>query len=176
MRIIISGFAGIGKTTLQKKFPNVIDLESSDYKWVYDDSNTESLDKEQRKGVTNRKQNPLWPINYVEEIIKKSLEYDIVLISQDLDMRNALKDSGAKYYVCFPKKECKDDFIKRYKDRGNNERFISLVSENFEKWIDALMIEDNKLIMEPGEYLEDTLVRYQMINQNPEIGFQKKID
>ena len=175
MGIIISGFAGIGKTTLQKKYKGVIDLESSDYKWIYDD-NIENIDKEQRKGVTNRKQNPLWPLNYVEDIIRKSYEYDIVLISQDLDMRNALKETSSKYYVCFPKKECKSDFIKRYKDRGNNERFINLVSENFENWIDALMSEDNKIIMDKGEYLEDTLTRYGFINNNPEIVFQKKKD
>lgn len=31
--LIIAGFAGIGKTTLAKKYKNVIDLESSIYKW-----------------------------------------------------------------------------------------------------------------------------------------------
>ena len=71
-----------------------------------------------------------------------------------------MRDNKCKYYVCFPKKECKDEYIERYKNRGNNEKFISLVSENFESWIDALMNEENKLIMEPGEYLEDTLNRY----------------
>ncbi len=160
MGIIISGFAGIGKTTLQKNNKDVIDLESSDYKWIYLDNDTKSMNKEERKGATNRIQNPMWPINYVREIIKKASEYDIVLISQDLEVRECLRDNKCKYYVCFPKKECKNEYIERYKNRGNNEKFISLVSENFESWIDALMNEENKLIMEPGEYLEDTLNRY----------------
>ncbi len=166
MGIIISGFAGIGKTTLQKNNPSVIDLESSDYKWIYQDENTESMDKEMRKGVTNRVKNPLWPLNYVKDIIEKSNEYEIVLISQDKDKRDCLKENNCEYYVCFPKKECKQDFINRYKSRGNNEKFIELVSQNFDDWIDALMDEKNKIIMEPGEYLEDTLNRYKMINKN----------
>lgn len=169
MGIIISGFAGIGKTTLQRSNVNVIDLESSDYKWIYQDEDTESMDKEKRKGVTNRVKNPLWPLNYVKDIIKKSKIYEIVLISQDKDMRDCLKENNCKYYVCFPKKECKEDFINRYKNRGNNEKFIELVSQNFENWIDALMDEENKIIMEPGEYLEDTLIRYQSIDNNIKI-------
>ena len=36
---------------------------------------------------------------------------------------------------------------------------------NFESWIEAAEKEDNKLIMEPGEYLEDTLKRYKQLNK-----------
>ena len=166
MGIIISGFAGIGKTTLQKKYPNVIDLESSDFKWIYDDEDTKQMDKEKRKGVANRIQNPEWPLNYVKEIMQKVNEYDIVLTSQDFDLRQCLRDNICEYYACFPTKECKEEYIKRYTDRGNNEKFITLVSQNFESWIDALMSEEKKIIMEPGEYLEDTLVRYSILSKS----------
>lgn len=33
--VIISGFGGVGKTTLAKKYKNVIDLESSPFKYDY---------------------------------------------------------------------------------------------------------------------------------------------
>lgn len=167
--LIISGFAGIGKTTLEQKYSNVIDLESSDFKWIYSDENTQNMNKERRKGTTNRTQNPLWPLNYIKEIIQKSSEYDIVLISQDKDMRDCLKENGCSYIVCFPKKECKQEFIQRYIERGNNEKFISLVSSNFDTWIDALMDEDNKIIMEPSEFLEDTLNRYGILKKTTQV-------
>ena len=32
--LIISGFGGVGKTTLAKKYKNVIDLESSNYQYI----------------------------------------------------------------------------------------------------------------------------------------------
>ena len=56
--IIIAGFAGIGKTTLAKKYKNVIDLESSLYK--YDNIGLEGIPVEQRKG-TIRNPNKDWP-------------------------------------------------------------------------------------------------------------------
>ena len=174
MGIIISGFAGIGKTTIDEKWPNIIDLESSDYKWNYENIKTEFMNKEKRKGIANRSPNPSWPKNYIKKIIEKAKEYDIVLISQDLEARECLKENGYSYYVCFPTKECKQQFIERYKNRGNNNKFISLINENFERWIDALMAEDNKLIMKPGEYLEDTLIRYKIISKKPAIILKRK--
>ena len=167
--LIISGFAGIGKTTLQQNYTNVIDLESSDFKWIYPNQDIQNMDKETRKAISTRVQNPLWPLNYVKEIVQKSQEYDIVLISQDKDMRDCLKEYGYSYMVCFPKKECKSDFIQRYIARGNNEKFISLISSNFESWIDALMDEDNKIIMAPGEFLEDTLDRYGILKKKSKV-------
>ena len=44
--LIIAEFAGVGKTTLAKKYKNVIDIESSPYKWDYsgmDITNLENL-------------------------------------------------------------------------------------------------------------------------------------
>lgn len=164
--LVISGFAGIGKSTLQERYTNVIDLESSDFKWIYLDEETEKMDKESRKGVSNRIKNPIWPLNYVREIIKKTSEYDIVLVSQDKEVRDCLMENSVSYIVCFPKKDCKEEFIQRYINRGNNDCFISLISSNFEIWIDALMEEEtNKIIMEPGEFLEDTLFRYGILKK-----------
>jgi len=50
---IISGFAGIGKTTLALKKQDIIDLESSDFKWRYSDDETANMNKENRKGIEN---------------------------------------------------------------------------------------------------------------------------
>mgnify|MGYP006070278029 FL=1 len=71
--IIIAGFAGVGKTTLA----NVIDLESSIYKW--DNTGLENIPVEARKG-TKRNQNKEWPLNYINEIKKQVELYDIVLV------------------------------------------------------------------------------------------------
>ena len=150
---IICGFAGIGKTYVGLNCPNVIDLESSDFKWQY----LMDVDKEKRKGIDEKIKNPNWPNNYVDKIIEKQKEYDYVLISLDLDVRKLLKEKGYSYIVCFPNKEDKSKFLARYKKRGNNDKFISNISLNYEKWIDDLMLEENKIILKSGQYLEDVL-------------------
>ncbi len=43
------------------------------------------------------------------------------------------------------------------------------ISSNFEIWIDVLMDEDNKIIMESGEFLEDTLDRYGILKKNSKV-------
>ncbi len=35
--ILIGGYKAIGKSTLAKKYPNVIDVESSNYEYIVDD-------------------------------------------------------------------------------------------------------------------------------------------
>lgn len=45
--LIIAGFAGVGKTTLEVKYKNVINLESSIYKW--DNTGLEDIPVEARK-------------------------------------------------------------------------------------------------------------------------------
>ena len=67
--IIIAAFATCGKTYLGKKYKNVIDLESSSYK--YDNTEIINIPPEERKGTIRRK-NPNWPNNYYNAI-----EYNI---------------------------------------------------------------------------------------------------
>ena len=67
---IISAFPGIGKTTLAKEHHSVIDLESSNYKWLDIDSN---LPIEQRKGMS-KTLNPNFPENYIRDIVSLARE------------------------------------------------------------------------------------------------------
>lgn len=167
MSIIISGFPGVGKTTLQKSHSNVIDLESYDFKWLQQYKSTDTSCKEQMEGAHNRIYNRLWPLNYVKEIIKKTSEYDIVLISQEHEMLNCLKENGINYIVCFPMKQCKDEYIKRYINREDDADFLSLVNVNYDVWIDELMNEENKIIIGPQEFLSDALYRFNILQKVP---------
>lgn len=163
--IIVSGFAGIGKTTVEKKYPGrVIDMESSDFKWIYGDSQTENMEKEARKGIDNKRANPKWPANYVEAIKKVAEEFDVVLVSQQDDVRALLEQNGIEYVLVFPSLECKQEYLGRYILRGNQQTFVKLMKANFEKWIQNLMLcPQQKFIMQPGEHLEDVLKKNNII-------------
>ena len=154
---IICGFAGIGKTTLAEKYKNVVDLESSAYKWIYEED-VSNLSYEERKGLSNRKLNPAWPENYVIDIIGNGDTNNVVLTSMDKEVRDTLTKWGCKYYVAYPDISSKDSYIERYRSRGNNEAFIKKISENFENWIEDLYEEPYKIILRGDDFLEDALL------------------
>lgn len=127
--LIIAGFAGIGKTTLAKKYKNVIDLESSTYKW--DNTGLENVPVEQRKG-TLRNPNPNWPHNYIEEIKKQSLYYDIVLVWIHPDVLEIYDKNNIDYVLCYPDKSALNIYEKRYQERGNNKEYINKVINTYD--------------------------------------------
>lgn len=164
---VISAFAGVGKTTLSQKYPELVcDLESSDFQWIYDDiKEIKLISKEERKGIIYKKLNPKWPMNYMEAINENSKKYKIVLISQQNELRDFLEEQGVAYILCFPKKECKEEYVARYQLRGNHPNFIQLMKDNFDNWIDLLYQEkEEKIILSKGEYLMDKIQELDMLN------------
>ena len=74
--IVIAGFATCGKSILGKKYKNVLDLESSVYRYK---SYNNKLSVEQNKG-TRREENGDWPQNYYDAICEAINDYDVVLV------------------------------------------------------------------------------------------------
>ena len=117
--IVIAGFAGIGKTSLAKKYSNVIDLESSPYK--YDYSSTIIDDIEKVKGEKNRSLNKDFPLNYIKAIKSAIENYDIVLVWIHPEEVLPYYDKyGIDYYLCFPNKEALFEYETRFINRGNS--------------------------------------------------------
>lgn len=141
---IISGFPGIGKSYLFKnnKHLKVIDSDSSNFSWL-------------EEGVRN----PDFPQNYIEHIKSCIGEYDIVLVSSHSVVRKALQDNDIKYAVYYPSIHSKETYLDRYKERGNSENFISLIAENWDKWIKEIEEETFplKVEMNHNKYLSDCI-------------------
>ncbi|WP_304393266.1 hypothetical protein [uncultured Clostridium sp.] len=169
--MIVSAFAGVGKTTLAKKYnKDVIDLESGNFKWL-ENGNTEAT-----KGDNKRTQNPRYPINYLEAIKKANSEYKVVLISQHEVIRKCLDAVKLDYTVVYPDISMKQEFIERYQKRGNNEKFINLIISNWEKWISDLdkINNHNKIILQKGQYLEDYIDVLGLVENKEEIVEENK--
>ena len=122
---IILGFPGVGKSFCKEHF------KGTDIKIL--DSDSSEFPKSD------------FPNNYIKHIretIQKNI-VDIMFISSHKDVRKAIFNdnfimSRAAIYICYPDKKLKEDFIDRYKKRGNNEKFIKLISDNWETWIDEI--------------------------------------
>ena len=153
---VIAGFAGIGKTTIAKKYKNVCDLDSTNYNW--DNTEYKDFTEEQLKGL-HRNPNPLWPENYINEIKTKMQEYDILFVKSNPAMLKIYDKENIAYKICYPCKEALDEYIERYASRGNNIEYITHTISSYDlkvqKWNEN---PNEKIILKNNETLESYLL------------------
>ena len=147
--ILIAGFGAIGKTAVSKKYNNVMDLESSSFKYIIDDE-LKKLNPEERKGLKSRKLNKEFPDNYYNEIIKDLEVYEIVLISMHNEIIDLLEENNINYYVVYPEE-----------NRGNKDDFLNGVKDAYYRLYPRKC--KNIIWMKKGEYLEDILIRNNLL-------------
>ena len=152
--ILIGGFKAIGKSTLAKKYSNVIDLESSNFEYLMDEK-LKRIPVEQRKGLKNRKKNPDWPLNYYNELISNLKKNHIVLFANKTEVVELLNENNIDYYIVWPEENMLDEIIERSKKRGNNEEFISEITNAYYRYYPKE--NDNVHWLKRGQYLEDVL-------------------
>lgn len=109
---IICGFAGIGKSCAAKELVGVIDLESTPF-------------------------NKDWE-TYARVAKHMADNGYTVLLSCHKELRQLLLDKKINFATVFPAStipktvvDSKSIFLKRYRDRGNTEQFIDLMSNNW---------------------------------------------
>jgi shikimate kinase len=123
---VICGFAGIGKSTLARKYKNVVDLESTPFEKDW---------KRYAKVARHMAQN-----GYT------------VLLSCHKEIREELH-SG--YYLAIPGALDRIEYINRYKERGNDVAFVTLLNQNWEKFLERLPHESEYILVKDN--LETTL-------------------
>ena len=156
--IVVAGFGAIGKTVVGNKYDNIIDLESSYYKW--DNTGFENFSFEELKGIV-RPVNKDWPSNYHNAIIEARKKYDVVLTSMHDHVLKFLEQNKIDYYLAFPTLDSDEIIKKRCYARGNNENFVNILIDtlyDFEKKLyDYHPIKILKI--NKNEYLEDVLIK-----------------
>lgn len=131
--MIYSGFAGVGKTYAAETHSDVVDLESSQFQWA----NAKTKSVETNKSRYSAK-NPEWPNNYIQAIVKTAYERKHVLISAQPELLEALAKKNIPFITITPDIGDKAAYIQRYIDRGNPDKFINMMSEHFEEYIDDM--------------------------------------
>ncbi len=88
-------------------------------------------------------------------------------------MRNALKENEISYTLVYPDISLKEEYIQRYKSRGNNEKFISFIADNWESFIKDMENEKFPILvkLESNEYLSDV---FNELNYTP--MYKQKVD
>lgn len=160
---VISAFAGLGKTYVGAKYKNICDLQSSPYRYNY--QNVDSSDYEKLKYAEVKSVNPNWPHNYVEAIKSAIEKYDVVLVPSNEDIRNLLIENKIPFIFVLPSLDSREVLLKRYRGRQNNEKLIKEVMHYFDNWSrESKDYPYPILILEKEKYLEDLLIELKILN------------
>ena len=165
---IFSGFPGVGKTSLWTKarageIPGLTALTLAEVK------NAETVAKYQSKPVivdsdSSNFPKEHFPHNYVQHIAFVEENYDqaVILVSSHANVRTALSHAELPYTVIVPQidVESRDEYMKRYEERGSNETFISLIHENWDSFVKGCIDDPNAIVIElrKDEFLEDIIL------------------
>lgn len=165
-KLLIMAYMGTGKTELEKNYDNVVDFDFQDYKYIYDES-IRHLPLEQRKGSTNlRTENPNYPNNFLIDAVKLLNEGKIVVSPFIEHVFKAYDNSDIKeqienlriILVC-PPRDNFDEYVERFKQRGNSEEFIARREKEFSSLVDLFEKANNyeRIIIKPRRFLSDAL-------------------
>lgn len=158
--IIISAWICAGKTYLTKKYKNITELPSGDYKYILTDEQKSEENKESLKS-TKRELNPAWPTNYYDAILEeiKNEKREIILIAPCMPFEE-MRDYGINFLLAYPNPVCKEEYKDRARSRGANEEFVKRVETRIQTDFEEFLKQPNeKITLQPGEYLEDSLIR-----------------
>lgn len=155
---IISAFPGTGKSVFYKKNESTtLDSDSSLFSWIYVDN--------------EKKRHPFFPHNYINHIKKNIGRYEFILVSSHAEVRQALINNSIFFYWITPVPERKEEFIQRYKERGNDDGFVKLLETKWDDWMEEFFLDPGiglKKIAMTLPYLEDE-IRHIVASENGEM-------
>ena len=160
MGVIVAAFAGTGKTFLSRQYPDkILDLECMPYKYNVEPGTVFSeADKASFWDIADD-----WPHNYFERIKEVSNDHDIILIPPDTRVLELLRLDGIPYILVYPDRQCKDEYKERFISRGNQEEFIYVFIDGWDRFMDTYETIEcaERLVLDCGEFLTfDKLERF----------------
>jgi len=105
----------------------ILDSDSSLFSWIYDGD-----------GNKTDQRNKDFPANYIQHIKDHLDTEDVIFVSSHKSVREALEKAGIPYILIYPDKSLKEEWMRRFKERGNDESFIKFQDEHWDEFIDDM--------------------------------------
>lgn len=144
MTKVISGFPAVGKSYLYNNYKElkVLDSDSRNFSW-------------ESEGVRH----PDFPSNYIRHIKRNLGVVDVIFVSSHKVVRKALEENNIDYTIVYPNISLKGEYISRYINRGNDDKFIEFLNDNWEEFITDIENErfPVKVELQEGQYMKDVL-------------------
>lgn len=155
---VISAYPCCGKTYIvenQRKLfddPNlvILDSDSSKFSWIVE-----------KRPDGEKKRNPDFPNNYIQHIKDNIGKADFIFVSSHKVVREALAKAGIEFTIVVPDKNLLTDWMIKMYERGNDDEFIDVQINNWDKWLDEIRDEkgtySKKIVLKKRETLYDVL-------------------
>ena len=114
--LLCAAFPGTGKSMMYRRFSNG--------EKIILDSDSSKFNKDQ------------FPQNYLQHIKNNIGKVDIIFISSHKEVRDMLVANNLPFTLIYPERSLKNEYLARYKDRGNSSQFIEMVEKNWDLWIE----------------------------------------
>ncbi|MCL2082134.1 MAG: hypothetical protein FWH04_02705 [Oscillospiraceae bacterium] len=154
---IIATYAGCGKTTFAGMCGEIaIDLHCVPYKYFCNERDNRG---ELGKADPISEMQPDWPYNYVSAVENALSRHEYILIPSDFRVLALLAEKQHSYTLVFPQRECREEYLQRYTDRGNTENFLSIFYGNWDWFIDKLEANSygKHIVLQPHQFLSDVI-------------------
>lgn len=134
--IVVSAFPGTGKTFLKNKYGNLV-ADSDSSKFPED----------------------AFPENYIQHIKSLIGKVPVILVSSHAEVRKVLVREGIDFWLVYPQRHLKDEYIERYKQRGSSVEFVRLVSNMWYEWLTELYEQEScvHIQLASGQYISNVI-------------------
>ena len=108
-----------------------------------------------------RVRNPEFPQNYIRHIKENIGKVDIIFVSSHLNVRKAMEDAGIKYITIYPKDTMLNEWIGRMYLRGNDEKFIDFIIDNWDDFMTDIKHEPHGYSLHQlghSQYIDEKLI------------------
>ncbi|HHU17130.1 MAG TPA: hypothetical protein GXZ70_02725 [Clostridiales bacterium] len=169
--MIIAGFSGIGKTFFCNHVEGAKDFVCMPYKYLLPEIGSGEIEHEKLKADLSLEMNPEYPNNYINAILENMDKYKYLVIPSDSRVLAGLKDKHVPYILCFPEQKAKEEYRKRYLQRGNTEEFLDIFIGGWDYFMNSLRQDTYgaRIVLDKGEYLLDVKEKIDEIIQASEL-------
>lgn len=127
-KVVLWAFYGTGKSTVANG-TSVVDFDSKKFQFIgVDDKSMHSSSNEQKRFVKD----PMYPENYIRAV--KEVNAEVVLVNCEVELLNHFEN----VILYYPGRELKEEYLERYRKRGDHPSFVQFMKEEFDGMIHTL--------------------------------------
>lgn len=159
--MIFAAYAGTGKSVSAEKMDRVLDMAIVPYKYSFPQDYKKRDFLESDKGCVEYPLDEEYPEKYVADILQKREKYVHIVISSDNRVMDILDVKNVEYMLCYPDRCLKEEYRRRYQERGNGEEFMKIFVDRWDKWTNSFeQRQCKKYVVHQGEFLLDIIKKY----------------